>query len=269
MEVLLRWYLTIILTSIVFSNLSTLISMRKLYFLAADAPHASLLATCIAIILTNTTKILSEYIWASLMGGLLMIIIGYAIYKGFNADIITSIYVAASSSLSVLLINYILVNYKLGYNIWSIILGDPLLVWWDEVFIILVIAIITPIIMLYTFKYQLYMGVDPDYVKMKLRYGWIYEFITFTLLGLSSTMLIRVTGFILQHVLILLPAIIAMNLSESARKTYILSLLISISSGVVGLQIALIMNVAPSGTIGLMLMTAYVVSLIKSKLQHA
>lgn len=269
MEALIRWYLTIALISAIFGNLSSIVSMRRLYFLAAAAPHSSLLAVSIAVVLTNITRALNEYVWSSIVGCLLLLLIGYTIYRGFDVDVITSIYVALSASFSILIMNYVLANYRLGYNMWAVILGDPLLVTWEEVFMLLIIALITPIVVAYSFRYQLYMGIDPDYIKANVRHRWAYELITFALLGLTSAALIRVTGFVLQHILILLPSIVAINLSESARKAYTMGLLISLAVGMTGFQIALLTNTAPSGTIGLMMVVAYAASTIRSRFRRA
>ncbi len=265
MEPVIRWLAVITLSSIIYGSLSALISMRKLYFLASTAPHSALLAVSTAVVLSNITRTLNEYLWSSIIGCLMMLLVGYLIYKGADTDIVTSVYVASSASISILVINYVLTNYGLRYSLWSIILGDPLLTTWDDVINLAAIALLAISIISLSFKYHLYIGIDPDFIKLSVRYRWAYEALIFTLLGLASVALIRVSGFILQHILMLFPSTIAINLSEGARRAYVLSIIISLTTGCLGLYIAILANIAPSSAIGLILLLAYVVTLAKSR----
>ncbi|MEM4816387.1 MAG: metal ABC transporter permease, partial [Desulfurococcaceae archaeon] len=43
------WVLTIILSSMVFSTIGTIVSLRRLQFLAGEAPHTALLAVTLSI----------------------------------------------------------------------------------------------------------------------------------------------------------------------------------------------------------------------------
>ncbi len=260
-----RWLILITLMSLIYGNLSALVSAKRLYFLASVTPHSALLAVILAVITSKSLGLLNDYVWATVIGCSLLIIVGYLIYRGVNADIITSLYVASTASLSVLLMNYVLTNYKLTYSLWSIILGDPLLTTWMDVLVVAIVALLTEVITLTTIKYHIYSGVDLDFLKLSRRYGLIHELLFYILLGISSVALIKVTGFILQHVLILLPAITAARVSSSSRGTYILSIVIGTVAGVLGLVIAILANVSPSGSIGAVLISIYLTTLLKDK----
>jgi len=259
-----RWLILIILTSLTYGNLSALVSAKRLYFLASVTPHSALLAVILAVITSNTLGLLNDYLWATVIGCSLLIVVGYLIYRGVNADIITSLYVASTASLSVLLMNYVLTNYKLTYSLWSIILGDPLLTTWMDVLAVAIVALLTEVITLTTIKYHIYSGVDLDFLKLSRGYGLAYELLFYLLLGISSVALIKVTGFILQHVLILLPAITAARVCSSSRCTYILSIIVSTTAGVLGLVIAILANTSPSGSIGAILISIYLIMLLKN-----
>lgn len=265
MEPLFRWLVVIILSSLIYGNLSALISMRRLYFLASAAPHSALLAVSLAVVLVNTIRVFNEYLWSSIIGCVMMLLVGYMIYKGADTDIVTSVYVASSASLSILVINYVLTGYGLSYSLWSIILGDPLLTTWGDVINLTAVALLTIGIGFLIFNYHLYIGVDPDFIKIAVKHRWVYELLIFMLLGLASVALIKVSGFILQHILMLLPSTIAINLGESAKRAYVLSILISLIAGCLGLYIAILVNIAPSGAIGLILLLTYVITLAKSR----
>lgn len=264
----IRWVLVIILSSLIYGNLSVLISARKLFFLASVTPHSALLAALIAVVLSSTSGVLNEFSWSAIIGCSLMLVVGYSIYKGADVDIVTSIYVALTASVSVTLMNYVLTTFRVGYRLWSVILGDPLLITWSDLLYVSVVALLTAVLTVFSLKYHIYAGADPDYVKLVGARKWLYDFILFLLIGITSVALIKVTGFILQHILILLPSIVAARLTESSSKAYMISLLVSLTAGVVGLQLAVLINTSPSGMIGITLITIFVISLLLHKVKE-
>ncbi|MEM2757158.1 MAG: metal ABC transporter permease, partial [Sulfolobales archaeon] len=161
-----------------------------------------------------------------------------------------------------------LTTFRVGYRLWSVILGDPLLITWSDLLYVSVVALLTAVLTVFSLKYHIYAGADPDYVKLVGARKWLYDFILFLLIGITSVALIKVTGFILQHILILLPSIVAARLTESSSKAYMISLLVSLTAGVVGLQLAVLINTSPSGMIGITLITIFVISLLLHKVKE-
>lgn len=266
-SLIIRWLLIIAVSSLIYGNLSTLISARRLFFLASVTPHSALLAVLTAVVLSNVFGVLNEFLWSALIGCCLMLIIGYTIYRGADTDIVTSLYVALSASVSVTVMNYVLTTFRVGYSLWRVVLGDPLLTTWDDLLYVSIVAILTTSLTAMTLKYHVYAGADPDYVKLVGARRWLYDFTLFLLLGITSVALIKVTGFILQHVLILLPSIIAAKVTESSAKAYLLSLMVSLTAGIAGLQIAVLINLSPSGSIGVTLIAIYAISLLIAKVR--
>ncbi len=261
-SLLIRWFLTVITASLIYGNLSVLVAARRLYFLSAVTPHSALLAALISVVISNVTGVHNDFLWSVLISCFLMLCVGYFTNKGYSTDIVTSAYVALTASLSVTIMNYVLTSFRVNYSLWSVILGDPLLTTWDDLFLASLIAPLTITLTFLSLKYHLYAGVDLDYVKLVGMHSRLYDYIFFLLLGVASVALIKVTGLILQHVLILLPSIIAVRLAESCRMAYAASLTVSILSGVLGLQIAILINISPSGMVGLTLIVIYIISLV-------
>jgi ABC-type Mn2+/Zn2+ transport system permease subunit len=75
--------------------------------------------------------------------------------------------------------------------------------------------------------------------------------------------MIKVVGFVLQHVLILLPSAIAVAIAKNSKGVVLTSVVISVVAGVVGLYLAIITNQAPSGVIGLIMFLIYAFVKIK------
>ena len=260
-----KWVLVFACAGISYGVLSSLVAARRLYFLAGASPHAALLAAVLSIALTSIIGI-NTYFWALLLGIALLYIAGFMIYRGLDADIATSVFVSLTSALSVIAIYFILTNFRYSADVLSIIVGNPLLIsWFDVLFLIaLTLAIILPILL--TYYENVYVGIDREDAITSGSRLWLYDLITFTALALATVGIIKVVGFVLEHVLILLPGSIAIASSRNSKEALLTSLIISLSMALLGLNMASIFNIAPSGMIGLLLFAIYVMTLIlKSK----
>jgi len=71
-----------------------------------------------------------------------------------------------------------------------------------------------------------------------------------------------VVGFVLEHVLLLLPAAIATRLSESSRDVLVASTSVSVMASLVGLYLAVLLDQSPAGVVGLLLLAIYLAVLV-------
>lgn len=254
------WVLTILFSSILYGALSPLISARKIYFLAAEAPHISLLSIALGIILTNILPILNEFSWTILISLTLIHGIGLAIKRGLDPDIVTSAAIAFSASCSVIAVSYVLSRYSIRYNLWSIMLGDPLLTTMEDLYILISISVIVLYVTIYIYRVNVYLGIDADYVKLHGVNTLFYDLALFTVIGIASIILLKLIGFVLEHVLLLLPSIMAINITESSNQVFVISILLSVFISMTGLAISIHLNVAPAGSIGLIAFLFYTTS---------
>jgi len=69
--------------------------------------------------------------------------------------------------------------------------------------------------------------------------------------------MIKVVGFVLQHVLILLPCAIAMRFVRGSKLLIVSSVAISMLGSIIGLALAIELNLSPSGVIGFVMFSFY------------
>mgnify|MGYP003875939437 FL=1 len=257
-----RWFLTMVSAGITYGFLGPIVAVRRLRFLATASSHAALLAVALAVIITNSLGVLNEYVWSILISLFLIYMVGYMIYRGISPDTATSIFVSLSASSSVIAMYFVLTRYSIGVDLWSIILGDPLLVRWNDVFFSILIALVTALSVILTYKENVCIGISRDCALITGLRVSLYDWLIYTLLGLASIAMIRVVGFILEHVLILLPVAIAILYARNAQGVLIMSTIISVASSVVGLVIGIVVNQAPSGMTGLLLLAIYAILIL-------
>jgi len=208
-----KWVAVIICASLIYGVLSPIISARKLYFLSIASSHSALLAVVLAIPLAKIC--LNEYLWSILIGISLLYCVCYAIEKGIDIDVATAIFVSFTSSASVIAMYLVLTNYPVETDLWSIILGDPLLVNWYDVYYTMIIAIITVMIVLLTYREQISIGIEKDCATLSGINVKLYDILLYTILGIATISMIKIVGFVLQHVLIALPSAISMLLAKN------------------------------------------------------
>jgi ABC-type Mn2+/Zn2+ transport system permease subunit len=261
-----KWALVVLSASVIYGALSTLISARRLYFLSAASAHIALLAVVLAIPLSRL--ILNEYVWAVIIGLLLLYAVGYSIHKGMDEDVATAIFVSLTASLSVIAMYIVLTKFSVTYDLWVVILGDPLLASWTDVYYAVTVAVVTLTATILTYREQVCIGIERDCAVLSGINVSLYDWLLYTLLGIATVAMIKIVGFVLQHVLILLPSAIAMLLAKDSKSMLFISVLVSILSGLLGLQISILINQVPSGVIGLLMFGIFALAFVAKRCCH-
>ena len=256
------WVTVMLSAAIAYGFLSPIVAARRLYFLAGALPHSALLAAIISIPLARVTPVLSEYFWAILVGLLLTYIVGYMIHSGIDPDVATASFVSFTASASVVSIYFVLTAFPVETNITAIIIGDPLLASYSDALFALAVALAGLLFVSLTYCEQVCIGVDRDSVRLTGINMKFYDIVVFTLLAITTVALIKIVGFVLEHVLILLPASIAITVSNSSREALFYSIFSSIIASLGGLYLAITVNTAPAGVTGFILLSLYIVAMI-------
>lgn len=256
----IKWIILVILAGLAFGVLSPVVTARKMMFLAAAMPHSALLAAVLGIPLSVAYG-LSPSIWAIVIGTPLPLIIYVLEKKGVEEDIGTSVYVATTASLSVALIYYVLTRYPMESNLWSYILGDPLLSTWNDIYIVSIITLLLLALLAPFMREQILLGVDRDFAVSSGIHASLYDIVFLLLLSLSSIGFMRTVGYVLEHVLILLPASLALIISNSGRKVVLYSITAAVLSAIIGLFVGISLNLQVSASVGLVLLASYVLAI--------
>jgi ABC-type Mn2+/Zn2+ transport system permease subunit len=256
---------TIVMASaaLVFGLLGSLVAARRLYFLAGAAPHASLLAALTALPLAFGLGLPLSPTLAAL-GVLLVWLVGLIIYRGFDPDTATSLFVSLSASLSVILAYMIETRYALGFDLAALVFGDPLLATHSDAAAAAAVAAAVAVAVLATYREQVYIGVDREAARLTGLRVWLYDAVFFTILGLGVSVLIKAVGFVLEHVLVLVPGVIACY-APSSRDALLYAVSSSLLSAAAGLSLAIYLDISPVGATGVILFLLYLAAWLSSK----
>jgi len=257
-----RWLILIASTSIAFSSLSPIVTVRKLNFFASALPHASLLSIALGYMLSAITGF-DPTTLAIVISVPLSFLQMYLVQRGVDENIATSVFVAFTTSASVAAMYYILTKFPAQVSLWSYILGDPLLSTWSDVAYALAVSAAVAALSVVLYRKEVLIGVDRDYAMLIGLNVRLHDYAVVALLTVASVGLLRVVGFVLEHVVLLLPSAIAVSIARDSRDVLWMSIVVSMFSGIVGLVVALALDIAPSATFGLTLFAVYLATLAR------
>jgi len=250
-----EWTAVMIGAGLAYGSLSPVLHSRRLLFMAGSAPHAVLAATALGAILSSVT---GAGLSASsiLIGTLLVYTAGYMVYRGMDPDVSASLLAGYTASLSV--IGLYLASSMGAISVSGVIIGDPLLASRVEALAVLLLGITLFILVTATSSISSYIGVDRDDAILSGSMVWLYDLTLYTILALSTVALIRVIGFVLEHVLLLIPGSLILPVVRGSREATLAGGLLGLSTGLAGLYIGGLAGLPPAAVSGLVLMAAYV-----------
>ena len=183
------------------------------------------------------------------------------------ADSAVAIMLSSGLALGILLLS---LSGGFSVDLFGFLFGNILLVSFEDTFLILVMTavVLTSVSILY--KQFLYITFDEEQAKvsgikvMRLNYLFI------VLASLTVIASMRLVGILLISSLVVIPNITAMMLGRGFRKTALISVMLSVISVISGIALSYILNSAPSGTIVMISISIFLLTLIVkySKKKH-
>jgi zinc transport system permease protein len=169
-----------------------------------------------------------------------------------------------------LALGIVLVSISGGFNVdlFSFLFGSILLVNQDEVLIILALSAGIMAVLLPLYKRFMYITFDEDQAKVSGLQVSKLNYLFIVLASIAVIASIRLVGILLISALIVLPNITAMMFGKGFKNTAVISGAIAVFSVVFGILVSYVANVATGGTIVLVLVIAFLVTLAVRKAQR-
>jgi zinc transport system permease protein len=162
-----------------------------------------------------------------------------------------------------LALGIVLVSISGGFNVdlFSFLFGSILLVSQDEVIIILALSAGIMAVLLPLYKKLMYVTFDEDQAKVSGLQVSRLNYLFIVLASIAVIASIRLVGILLISALIVIPNITAMMFGKGFKKTAVISGAIAVFSVVFGILASYVANIATGGTIVLVLVIAFLVTL--------
>ncbi|MEB3787317.1 MAG: metal ABC transporter permease [Desulfurococcales archaeon] len=252
-----QWTAVMAGAALLYGSLSPIIYARRLQFLAGASPHAALSAAGIALIVSEVAGT-GQYMVQIAVGLGLVLAAGALIRSGRDPDEVASLLAAGGSVVGVASLYAASVLGSTG--VMAVVAGDPLLASTVEAAGIAVLGAVIAGLAYYLAPLASYIGVDPDDARLAGKRVDLVEAALYSMLGLAAAALITVVGFVVEHVLLLIPGAIAARLTRGSRESILASMEISVIASMTGLLASMEAPIPPAAVAGAILLAVYVAS---------
>jgi ABC-type Mn2+/Zn2+ transport system permease subunit len=250
------WLAVLISASASFAIISSMMAARNLYFLGGAIPHSALLSASISM-LASLTIGGNAFLWSLPFNVFMILAVGYAIHRGVDANKAISVFVGITASLTVTVLYYLTTHFYVARSVTSDILGDPLLATTSDAYLALSVLALTLVVYVFTYKENTMIGLLGNDAWLSGVNVYFYDFIFYILIAVVSTSYMKIVGFILTHIFILIPGAVASISSWSTTEAIRVAVGISMLSSSLGLILGVFLNLSPAGLSGVIMVLIY------------
>lgn len=234
-------------------GLSVLMGVRRLFFLAAAVPHAALLSASLGLLASDVLG--GGYrVWGVVFNIVLTGLAWRLTALSHASERRVALLLGSMGSLSVIVLYHLAGRLGVGFGVASIVLGDPLLVTGWAAALVVGLGLGVLLYVGLTFREHTVIGVNrPQALLSGLRVS-LYDASLALLLGVAGFLLLEVVGFILSHILFLLPGSAALSVARRGSEAVLVGFSLSLSSSMLALALSLASGLSPSGLLGVVVM---------------
>ncbi len=248
--------LAILLIAPAYAILGTMIVNNRMAFFSDSLGHSVLTGIAIGVLFG-----LGNPIWAMLCFGIFFAILFHFIKAYARISIDTVIGVLSSLFVS---LGVVILSKGGNFNKYSVyLIGDLLSITPQEILLILILLVIIIVAWVFLFNRLLMFSIAPSIAYSRGIRIRINEIIFTCLIATIVIISIRWVGILIINSLLILPAATARNITNNIQNYHMVSIAISLISGLVGLVLSFYLNTATGATIGLLCSMLFLLSLFK------
>jgi len=231
-----------IIVGLISPLIGTFIVLRRLSVIGDTLSHTTLAGVALGILIG---------VYPVLTGMLVAIVAAISIeqlrrvYKNYE-ELSMPIMMSAGVGLAIIFIS---LSSGFSVEISSYLFGNILVVSTQDIWTIIILAIVILTTILLMYKELLYISFDEEGAKISgIPYNLI-NFIFIILIAITIAIAMRIVGILLVSSLLTIPVATALNIANSFKQTIFYSVLFSLLSVIIGMLLAIIFNLASGGTI--------------------
>ena len=148
-------------------------------------------------------------------------------------------------------------------DLFSFLIGSILTLSMTDLILILSALVIVIIVFLVCYNRFLFMTFNPELARLEQKEFGVINLAFTLLVALSVAVSIRAVGILMVSALLVLPTLIALQVSKSFRQTVIYAIAFSLFAIIVGIFLSFYLDLPPSGVIVMILFALFLVSTVK------
>ncbi len=246
-----------ILISILFPIVGVFLVLKRYSMMGDTLAHASFAGVAIGLVF-GFNPILCAFAFTTLCGLSIEYLRDY--YKKY-AELLLAILLTFSVGVGITLVS----TGKAGANVNSYLFGSILTVTKGDLYIMVVLSVISIITLFSLYNQLLYITFDEEGAKVSGVKVKIINYIFALLVGATISVSLRILGILVMSSMIALPVGTALQLNKGFKQTLIYSIMFGFIDIILGLVISYYINCAPGGSIALTSVFVLVLVLIGKK----
>ena len=247
--------IAVLLVTPLFGILGTMVVNNKMAFFADSLGHGAFTGIAIGILIGGISPT-----WGATIFSILFAIAITLIKNKGNSSTDTIIGVFSSIAIALGL-----VLMSLGGNMnkfSSYLVGDLLSITPKEIFMLVLLFIIILLLWSFIFNKLLLVSINSSLAKSRGTNTLLIELLFTITIAVVVTITVNWVGLLIINSLLVLPAAAARNVSKNIRQYHLISILISLSSGIIGLVLSYYLNTVTGATIVLISAVMFFITLI-------
>lgn len=234
--------LAVILIAPVFGISGTMVVNNRMAFFSDAMGHAALTGVAIGVVLGLGNPLWVMMVFAAILAAAIALV---HVKTDASLDTVIGVFFAAVVALGVLIL-----SRGGNFNKYSsYLIGDLLSITPREIYLLLVVLIIVVSVWLLFFNRLFLVSFNSTLARNRGVNVTVIEMLFTIMLALIVTICIQWVGVLIINSLLILPAAAARNITGNIRSYHILSVLISLVSGLVGLILSYYWGTASGATI--------------------
>lgn len=259
----IRALVGLVLTALASAAVGPIITGRGMSFLTAEVAHAALGGAALGVFIDELLGGFPDPLYIAILFGIASgLLAGYGGKTGIPERLEVAIGVSMAISMSIAVFFLGIIPSQDIPKVWGYLLGDILLLSQSDVIILSIGVIITLALYLVFYREFLYIALDMEGAEAMGFNVKFYHYLSIFIASLAIVVATKAIGSIMVYAVIIAPPAIATVLSKNFMFASIISFLIVLFTGVIGLFTSFIFNVSPSGVIGLIISSIYLLIII-------
>ncbi|MBC5629554.1 metal ABC transporter permease [Clostridium sp. NSJ-6] len=246
--------IAVLLVTPLFGILGTMVVNNKMAFFADSLGHGAFTGIAIGILVGGISPT-----WGATIFSIFFAIAITLIKNKGNSSTDTIIGVFSSIAIALGL-----VLMSLGGNMnkfSSYLVGDLLSISPKEILMLVVLFVVILLIWSFIFNKLLLVSINSSLAKSRGTNNLLIELLFTITIAVVVTITVNWVGLLIINSLLVLPAAAARNVSKNIRQYHLISILISISSGIIGLVLSYYLNTVTGATIVLISAVMFFITL--------
>ncbi len=247
-----------IIIAIIAPLIGTFLVLRRYSLIADTLSHVSLAGVVLGILL-KVNPLITALVTAVVSS---VAIERLRISRKVFGESALSIFLSGSLALAIVLISFV---RGFGVGLFSYLFGSITIVKQIDVYVIAVFGILVIVSIIAFYKELVYVTVDEEAAKVS---GLPTRFINMLLIVLAAftiALAIPIVGALLIGALIVIPVITALQFNRSFKQTIFIAEAVSLFSVILGIIISFYLDLSTGGTIVLITISLFIVSLLLNK----